>query len=257
MLSALGSRIRSKLESLGDASGFFLFLMKETLLFPRKRRIGARVLIMQIYFTGVEALSVIAILSLGLGAVIILQGKTIMPLLGNEVFYKILILIIMRELGPMMTAFIIIARSGSAITTELGNMVISHEMEAYMSAGINPISQLGVPRLIGVTVAMVLLNIYFNIFGLMGSYLVTSLLEPFPFRQYISSLAQQITLVDAMASLIKSFLFGIIISVVSTYYGFRVQHAITEVPQMTIKSIGVSMVLCIFVDGIIILFTQL
>jgi len=257
MIAAMGSAIRKRFTSLSEALGYFLFLMKETLLFPQKRRIGLRVLIMQIYFTGVEALSVIALLSLGIGAVIIMQGKTIMPLVGDEVFYNILILIIMRELGPLMTAFIIIARSGSAITTELGNMVISHEIEAYMTAGINPISQLGVPRLIGVTVAMVLLNIYFNIFGLLGSYLVTSLLAPFPFQEYISSLAQQISLTDAMASIIKSFLFGIIISVVSTYHGFKVQHAITEVPQRTIKSIGNSMVFCILLDGIIIILTQL
>lgn len=257
MLSAIGYSIRKRIAALSEAMGFFLFLIKETLLFPQKRRIGFKVLIMQIYFTGVEALSVIALLSLGIGAVIIMQGKTIMPLVGNEVFYNILILIIMRELGPLMTAFIIIARSGSAITTELGNMVIGHEMEAYMSAGINPISQLGVPRLIGVTVAMVLLNIYFNIFGLLGSYLVTSMINPFPFQEYISNLAKQISLTDAMASLIKSFLFGIVISVVSTYHGFKVQHAVTEVPQRTIKSIGTSMVLCILIDGIIILLTQI
>lgn len=257
MLAAIGRSVRKKIETIGEASGFLFFLLKETALFLQKRRIGFRVLIMQIYFTGVEALSVIAMMSLGIGAVIIIQGKSIMPLLGDEIFYRILIMIIMRELGPMMTAFIITARSGSAITTELGNMVISHEMEAYMSSGINPISQLGVPRLIGVTVAMVLLNIYFNIFGLLGSFLVSTLFAPFSFQEYIGNLVQQMTLVDAMASLIKSFIFGIIISVVSVYYGFKVQHAVTEVPQMTIKSIGASIVFCIIADALIILISQL
>ncbi len=62
----------------------------------------------------------------------------------------------------MLTALIIAARSGSAITTELGNMVVDHEVEAYLAAGINPLYHLAVPRVIGVTVAMVFLNLYFN-----------------------------------------------------------------------------------------------
>ncbi|MDA3850595.1 MAG: ABC transporter permease, partial [Spirochaetaceae bacterium] len=67
----------------------------------------------------------------------------------------------------------------------------------------------------------------------------------------------RITLVDASASVIKSFVFGIIISVVSCYHGFKVQRAVTEVPQRTIKSIGTSIVLCILADGLIILITQI
>ncbi|MDC7219585.1 MAG: ABC transporter permease [Spirochaetales bacterium] len=253
MVSAIGRKARLKVATYSEAVGFFLFLIKETFFFLQKRRIGLRVLIMQIFFTGVEALSVIALLSLGMGAVLIVQGNSIMPLLGDPtLLYEILIVVIMREMGPLVTAFIITARSGSAITTELGNMVISHEMEAYMSVGINPISQLGVPRLIGVTTAMILLNIYFNLFGLLGSWLVANLISPFPFREYITGLVMQIELVDVISSFLKSFVFGLIIAVVSVYHGFKVNLAVTEVPVKTIQSIGTSIVGCILADVIII-----
>jgi phospholipid/cholesterol/gamma-HCH transport system permease protein len=72
------------------------------------------------------------------------------------------------------------ARSGVAIATELGNMVVNHEIEAYVATGINPIAYLVVPRFIGVTASVFLLNIYFNIMGLAGSYLLTLLDQEYP-----------------------------------------------------------------------------
>lgn len=254
MVTAIGRYIGIKIEIYREAVGFFLFLLKESFFFIKKRRIGLRVLIMQIFFTGVEALSVIALISLGVGAVLIVQGNSILPLLGNpDLLYEILILVIMREMGPLVTAFIITARSGSAITTELGNMVITHEMEAYMSVGINPISQLAVPRLIGVTAAMILLNIYFALFGLMGSWLVSNLITPFPFSLYIEGLVTHIELVDVIASFLKSFVFGLIIAAVSCYHGFKVNLAVTEVPVRTIRSIGNAIVGCIIADVVLII----
>ena len=108
-----------------------------------------------------------AFIALALGALIIVQGNSILPRFGQgKLLYTLLVIVITRELGPLLTAFIIIARSGTAIATELGNMVISHEIEAYVAVGINPIAYLVVPRFLGVTVSMVLLTVYFNFFGL-------------------------------------------------------------------------------------------
>ncbi len=258
MVKALGRRVTLSVESFLYFSGFFWFLMRETFSFTRRRRIGFRVLIMQIYFTGVEALSVIGLISLAMGAVIIIQGVALLPRFGQgDLVYNILILIITRELGPLITALVIVARSGSAITTELGNMVISHEMEAYMSVGLNPISLLGVPRVIGVTAAMFLLNIYFNIFGLLGSYIVSSALHSLPASEYLFNMVQALTAEDLIASVLKSIVFGIIIASVAVYHGFQVKHAVTEVPQRTIKSIGQSIVWIIIADGVIAVVSRL
>ncbi len=257
MVETLGRHIRQSLGQLSYAAGFQLFLFKETFNFLGKRRIGLRVLILQILFTGVGALSIISLLSLGIGAVIIIQGAQLPDFLLGEQLYRILIIVITRELGPLLTAFVIIARSGSAITTELGNMVVSHEMEAYMSVGIHPVSQLGVPRLIGVSLSMVLLTAYSNVFGLLGSLTVSSILTRVRLADHLSALFANFYLVDIIASITKSFVFGIIIAATSVYYGFSVSGAITEVPVKTIRSIGVSIVLCVIADGIIIWFTIL
>ncbi|MCK5737498.1 MAG: ABC transporter permease, partial [Spirochaetaceae bacterium] len=114
MVETIGSRVRQSLSQISYAAGFHLFLFKETFNFLRNRRIGLRVLIMQILFTGVEALSIISLLSLSIGAVIIIQGAQLPDFLLGEQLYRILIIVIARELGPLLTAFVIIARSGSA-----------------------------------------------------------------------------------------------------------------------------------------------
>ena len=249
----IGKQIRLRLKDLAYAAGFFFQVLKESPNFIRHRRsIGFKVLKMQILFTGVNAMTIIAVLALALGAVLIIQGVSLLPQFGQgKLIYTILITVITRELGPILTAFIIIARSGTAIATEIGNMVISHEIEAYTSVGINPISYIVVPRFLGVTISMLMLNLYFNMFGLMGSYFITQIIRPVPFLEYFRNLMSQFMAKDIASSLIKSFSFGIIISLVATYNGFRVQRSSTEIPKYVIKSVGQGFTLCIIVNAII------
>ncbi len=218
----------------------------------RRKQVGFRVLVMQILFTGFEALAITGLIAMALGAVIIIQGVNLLPQFGQgELIYTILITVITRELGPLLTAFIITARSGTAIATELGNMVISHEIEAYVSVGINPISYLVVPRFLGVTISLLILNIYFNIFGLVGSYFLTQFIKPIQFLEYFGNLLGQIRTADIASSFVKSLVFGAIISTVATYNGFAVQQASTEIPQRVIKAVGQGFILCIVADALI------
>jgi len=252
MVAHLGSWFITKVKNFLYASGFLLTLLRESVLFIKRRQVGFRVLVMQILFTAVEALGIISLISLSLGAVIIIQGITILPKFGQgNLIYTILIIVITRELGPILTAFIIIARSGTAIATELGNMVVSHEIEAYVSVGINPFSYLLVPRFLGVIFSMMLLTVYFNLFGLFGSYIVTQFVKPIQFLEYFRSLLSTMEVVDIISSLIKSIVFGIIIGFIATYQGFQVQVASTEIPQIAIKSVGQGFVLCILANALI------
>lgn len=160
---------------------------------------------MQILFTGVEALAITAVLAVGLGAVIIIQGMQLLPQFGQgQLLYRSLIIVITRELGPLLTAFIIISRSATAITTELGTMVTHHEVEAYLATGIDPIAHRVVPRVLGVTISLLFLNVYFNVFGLLGSYLVTRLIRPIQFREYFFSLIRELTLIDLSAGIVAA-----------------------------------------------------
>lgn len=247
----VGKRTFEVVTSFFYAMGFLFEVIKESFFYLRVKQ-SRRVLTFQILFTGVEALPVIAVLAMGLGAVIIVQGVALLPQFGQgSLIYIILITVITRELGPILTSFIIAARSGTAIATELGNMVVNHEIEAYIATGINPISYLVVPRVLGATISLLVLNLYFNIFGLLGSYVVTAFVASIDFREYFSNLLAALTVADVLSSIVKSVVFGMIISVVATYFGFKVEQASTEVPVMAIKSVGRSFALLIIANAIL------
>ncbi len=247
-----GRSIRLAFAEFYWAAGYTFVLLKKSVALLQRRKITSPVLRSQIYFTGVEALPILAVISLGIGAAVIIQGVSLLPKFGQgELTYKILILVITRELGPLLTALIIAARSGSAITTELGNMVVDHEIEAYVAAGIDPLEHLAAPRVIGVTVAMVFLNLYFNLFGLFGSCWIASLIHGIPLGEFLGNLVLVMSAADVFSSLLKSIVFGLILASVATYYGFRVERAVTEVPQKTIQSLGLSMTLCIVANTMI------
>lgn len=242
------SRFRRTLYSLG----FMVEVFRQTLRFFGRRSVGYQVLTMQILFTGVEALSVIAVISLSLGAVIVIQGLGLLPQFGQgRLIYPILIIVITRELGPVLTALIVTARSGTAIATEIGTMVVSHEIEAYEATGINPISHIVVPRFIGVTFSTFLLNLYFNIFGLLGSFGVTQFFNPISLREYFNGLLATITLSDVIASIVKSIVFGAAAALVATFHGFRVERSSTEIPGAAIKAVGQGIMLVIVLDAVI------
>jgi phospholipid/cholesterol/gamma-HCH transport system permease protein len=252
MIAALGRRANEKARDFAYALGFFFQVLKETVLFVRKKQVAFKVLVMQILFTGVEALGIVSLVALSIGAVIIVEGGTILPKFGQtSLMYSILTIVITRELGPLLTAFIIIARSGTAITTELGNMVVSHEVEAYISVGINPISYLVVPRFLGVIISMMLLTVYFDFFGLFGSFLVSQFVKPIPFLDYFRALLSTLQVRDILSTFVKSFVFGIIVSVVATFQGFRVNVSVTEIPRAAIGSVGRGFVLCFLADALI------
>jgi len=253
VISRVGSNVRNRLGNIFYALGFFFKVLKETLFISRQKQVGFKVLVMQIYFTGVEAISIVSLIALGLGAVIIIQGLSILLQFSQTQFiYVILIMVITRELGPILTAFIIIARSGTAIATEIGNMVVSHEIEAYTAVGINPISYLVVPRFLGVTSSLFILSLYFNFFGLIASFMITQLFMPIPWDEYFPNLLSVLTLGDIFSSLAKSLVFGMIISIVASYQGFKVRYASTEIPQVVIKAVVQSFALCIVADVLLV-----
>jgi len=229
--------------------GFFAKTLKGVVGFIRNYRASYKILIMQILFTFVYAMGISSLLALAIGAAVNIIGTSTLSQFSQEqLIYSILIVIIVRELGPLLTAFIVIARSATAIATEIAGMVISHEVEAYISVGVDPIEHLAVPRFLGVTISLVLLNIYFSFFGLVGSFLVAQLFGSMPVAHYFSNLLQSLNLRDILLTLIKSVAFGAIISTVAVIQGFSVERASTEVPVAGLRAVSGAFALCIVVN---------
>jgi len=241
----MGSFFKSMFYNLG----FFTCVLKGVGGFARRGQAAYKILIMQILFTFVEALAIAALLALGIGAAVTIIGMNFLTALSQErLIYSLLILIITRELGPLLTAFIIIARSATAIATEMAGMVISHEVEAYISVGVDPIEYLAVPRFLGVTISLFMLNVFFSIFGLAGSFLVVQFFTPLPAPVYFSYLLASLTLPTLLVSITKSIAFGMIISMVAITRGLAVERASTEIPVAGLKSVGAAFGWCIIVN---------
>ena len=232
--------------------GFFARTLKGVGNFIRHSQASFKILVNQILFTFVYALGISTLLAVAIGAAVNIIGVPYLMMLGQQQhIYTLLIIIITRELGPLLTAFIVIARSATAIATEIAGMVISHEVEAYVSVGVDPIEHIAVPRFLGVTISLVLLNIYFSVFGLAGSFLVAQLFSTTSMEHYFTNLLQNLSIHDVMLSIIKSTVFGAIISIGAVIQGFSVERASTEVPVAGLRAVSGAFALCIVVNVII------
>jgi phospholipid/cholesterol/gamma-HCH transport system permease protein len=205
----------------------------------RDKSISVSILIRQILFTGFQALGLVSLIALMLGAIIIVEGYTLLGSVGQtEWIYKVLISALVRDFGPFIVSFIIIARSGTAIATELGNMVVNQEYDTLRVMGISPISYLVVPRVVGVSLSLLLLIIYFIGIGFFGGFLVSNAFLALPLVDFINHIARDLTQSDLITMVIKAVLSGFFIGVISCYHGLSVRRTFTDVPQKTIKAVG-------------------
>lgn len=192
----------------------------------------------QIYFTGFQALPLISVLALASGSIVILQSSTNLSVLGGgSILGDLMVAIIVRELAPLLTALIVIARSGTAVASEIGNMRVNREVEALEAMGIHPLSYVVFPRLIGGIVSVICLAVYFVLVACLGGYLVVNTLHNLPFSFYADSLAQAFTSVDVGLFFLKNTFSGAIIFMICCYQGLLVRQSPHEVPQVTTKAV--------------------
>jgi len=220
--------------------------------FRTNRNISSVIIFKQILFTGFEALPIISFIALAVGGLIILQGYNLLSNFGQGIWvHVILVTVVIRELSAIMTALVVIARSGTAISTELGNMVINREIDLLRSFGISPLSYLVASRIIGVMAAMFILTLYFNIIAVLGGWLFSTIFNHIGFRSFINEFMSVLLFSDVLVTLLKPLIFGFIIAIMSSYQGLQVQRASTEVPQRTIKAVVQSIFLIIIANVMI------
>ena len=154
-------------------------------------------------------------------------------------------------MGPVLIAFVVTARSATAIATEISSMVVGHEIEAYISCGVDPISHLAAPRFIAVTLSLFFLTIYFSIFGLMAPAIAVQFISTTDIAEYFNMLFRALSVKVIFISLIKSIVFGMIISASATLYGFNAGQASTEIPLAGLHAVSKTFSLCIIADAFI------
>ncbi|MBI3753617.1 MAG: ABC transporter permease [Deltaproteobacteria bacterium] len=253
IFAPIGKAILSFLHDLYEIADFVISSLN-TFLFhlTAGRRAISGIIYKQVYFTGIEAFSIISWIAAILGVIIVTQAISILPMFGGErLIGEILVWVVIRELGPVFAAIIVIARSGTAMAAELGSMRVNNEVIALEAMGIDPGRYLVMPRVIGTAISTFVLTFYFEIITILGGYLLAGFGKRITFGMYISSVLETMGFTDIIASLLKSIIFGLIIGAVATLHGLRVGKSITEIPQQTTKAVISSLFIVFIVDGII------
>lgn len=251
-VDAIGRWMNDKLHYYLDLSTLLYLAFKEIVAEREKGfSLVLEITLRQIYFTGVEALKVVTLVSLALGTIVIVEVGSQMALLGGVQFIStILVVVIIRELGPLLTAIIVIGRSGTAIAAELGNMIVAHELEAIRVMGINPVYFIVTPRIIGVTIAVICLTIYFNAVALLGGFVVSKLILPADLPVFLRELMVSLMVTDLVLAILKSAAFGLLIALTCTYHGLTVRYSSIEVPQVATRGV-VSAILSIILFNVL------
>ncbi len=252
MVAAFGHSIIQKVKDFLYMIGYLGKLITASFFFAKRGKTARKILTMQLLFTYVEALPICCFLAAGIGSSVFMIGNTFLTALGQDKLkYDLMVLLIMRELGPILIAFIVTARSATAIATEISTMVVRHEIEAYISIGIDPISHIAAPRFLGVTFSLFFLNIYFSLFGLLFPAFIIQFVSTISIADYYMNIFLALDFKIILISILKSIVFGMIISGSATLYGFSAGRASTEIPMAGLRAVSKAFLYIIIADAFI------
>jgi phospholipid/cholesterol/gamma-HCH transport system permease protein len=203
----------------------------------------------QVYFTGIEALRTSTFLALLCGSLIATQ---VIIFTGNnsELVNNVLTWVIVRELAPLIIAIVIIARSSAAIASELALMRIHNEMRLLEFMGISHYNYLIVPRVVGVALSVVVLNIYFQLVAVGGGLFVSSLFQHVSYLEHLNRFFVSAHPMDFVLSNVKGLFHGIIIATSACYHGLNVGNSMTEVPKATTRAVTHGIVTVFVFDAV-------
>jgi phospholipid/cholesterol/gamma-HCH transport system permease protein len=198
---------------------------------------------------GIRALPILSLITFFIGLILALQSAYELQRFGAMNFVASAVAISMsRELGPLITAIIVIGRSGSAFAAELGTMKVSEEIDALETMAIDPVHFLVAPKFAAMVVMLPCLTIWANTMGVIGGSLFGVLKADFTWIGYIQASLDALFLRDITTGLIKSVMFGMTITAVGCLEGLMTGGGAEQVGRSTTRAVVVSIFLVILVD---------
>ena len=198
---------------------------------------------------GVEALPILSLITFFMGVILALQGAYELRRFGALQFVADTVAIAMtRELGPLMTAIIVIGRSGSAFAAEICTMKVTEEIDALETMALNPVHFLVTPKFLAMFLMMPCLTTWADFMGVLGGSLFGVSSAGFTFLGYLKASLNALLLRDVISGLIKSVMFGMVITAVGCHEGFCTGAGAEEVGRSTTAAVVMSIFLVIAVD---------
>ena len=198
---------------------------------------------------GYDSFPIVSLVALFIGFIFALQTAYFMQRIGSELYIASLVaLSIVRELGPVITALIVAGRVGASNTAELGSMQVTEQIDALETLATNPVKYLVVPRFVALGVMLPILTLYANIIGILGSYAICTIKLGITSSMYMHVTFTSLLYKDLFTGLFKSWIFGMLIALISCYEGFNVEGGAVGVGKATTRSVVISFIMIIAAD---------
>jgi phospholipid/cholesterol/gamma-HCH transport system permease protein len=203
----------------------------------------------QMEFVGVGSLPIIMLVGFFTGAVTALQAILALSLFEQQRYVGFGVGIsLARELAPVFTALMITARAGSGMATELASMRITEQVDALTTFAVNPVQFLVTPRLVASCLMLPVMNMVFNIVGLIGVYVVAIWSYQIDLGQVLALFRQGVDPIDYIEGLIKAFFFGLTMATCACYQGLNVRGGAKEVGLATTRAVVSTSVTVLVLD---------
>jgi phospholipid/cholesterol/gamma-HCH transport system permease protein len=258
VLEVIGDTAFAALDEARDALALSIDMVYWGLLAPfTGKGLRWRSLLDELFGIGVQAITIVVLMNLLMGLVIALMSAAQLRQFGAGIYVADLVgIAFARELAPMMTAIIIAARSGSAITAELATMVVQEEIDALKSMGFNPVQFLIVPKLWAALLAVPALTTLAMLAGVLGGLEMGVFFLDLSPQAWIRETLAAVTVDHVLHGLFKSVVFGATIVLVGAHNGLRVQGGAQAVGQATTRAVVMDVVLLVILDMVFALLYQ-
>lgn len=248
-LHRLGRNASSWVEGLGHIAGFAGRIVKAI---PRPPLRGHR-LLRETYDAGVLSIALICGAGFAVGMVLGLQGYTTLVRFGaQESLGAVVGLVLIREIGPVVTGLLVIGRAGSATTAEIGAMVSTEQLDGLRMMSIDPVHFVVMPKALALLFVMPLLSSLFTVFGIFGGYVIGVQLVGLDGGVYMASLENAVDFRDdVLQSLVKAVFFGALLGVIATYRGYTSPPHAAGVSRSTTSAVVTASVWLLLTDYVI------
>lgn len=245
-IAAVGTQVARRVARVGALARFSFSTFQAWGTLPSAgRRVARRVLLNQLWFTALQAVPLVIVLSSILSFLVISQAVRELGRIGAiELIGTLMVVAIVRELGPLLTALTVAGRSGTAIAAELATNKVMGEVDALEGMGIDPVHYLVLPRFGAAIVSVFCLTILFDGVAILAG-LVAAVTNGLSSAHYFNIVLHSLAFRDAGLTLVKGIVFGIIIGTVPSFHGLAVRRAATEVPIASSHAV-VGSILAIF-----------
>ncbi|MEM8900519.1 MAG: ABC transporter permease [Bacteroidota bacterium] len=225
------------------------YLLWETIIRLRYVWWDRKRLIQQMDHVGVSSIPVVLLIGFFAGAIIAWQGAyQVRGLVSYTILGGQVSRVIMMEMGPVLTAMVISGRIGASMAAEIGSMKISEQIDALKTMSIDPVRYLVLPRFLGLSLMMPVLCVFALCAAMLGAWLVSNYFLDITVQVFFGSVRSYFHLGDLSGGLIKSVIFGMIISMTGCNRGFQAQKGARGVGKATIDAFVISSVLILLAD---------